>query len=128
MDKDLEKRPIRKYIKTFLLGFVLFALVLSQVLSSSFSHWVELMVYIMGVPVVIYFLFGTPFRYVFCVLLAFLSAAWALSLAIAAYCSLGIHVVFGDSGGIYMRHTFYQSDFQWMLIPVAVSLTVCLVA
>jgi hypothetical protein len=70
-------------------------------------------------------------RYVFCVLLTFLSAAYAVSSSIAAFWSLGIHVWFSSSdtqGSISMTHYFNEPSFQWRILPVALSLTVCVAA
>jgi hypothetical protein len=70
-------------------------------------------------------------RYAVCILVAFLAAAYALSSLLDAYYSLNIHVWFSNSdtqGGITMYHNFYEPSFLWKMLPVALSLTVCVVA
>ena len=74
-------------------------------------------------------------RYVVCVFVAFAAAACAVSWSLAAFFSLGIHQSFqytleGNPSFpiVGMDHFFRPEPFLWNLLPVALSLTVCVVA
>jgi len=66
-------------------------------------------------------------RYAFCVFVSFTSAAWALAGSIIAGRTLGLRL--GENGYFLQYYSSYNTTTYWaILMPVALSLTVCVVA